>query len=217
VRQLPKDLPANKAAQPHARISDDRVEELLKIAAEVFAERGFDGASVNEMAKRANASKGTFYSRYPTKEALLMAVMGQKVQGLETELAAIMAPTLGIDEALTTFADRMLSVVLNDQMMANYRVVTLEARRFPELGKMYYENGAGKIAHFLAVYLQRKVQEGKLKISNPQISAELFIDSIIGMPRLKAALGISTLSRKEKAQRIEIAVQTFLAAHSTGK
>jgi TetR/AcrR family transcriptional repressor of mexJK operon len=217
VRQLLKDQPATKAAQPHARISDDRVEELLKVAAQVFAERGFDGASVNEMAKRANASKGTFYSRYPTKEALLMAVMGQKVQGLETELSAFMAPNLSVQEALTTFADRMLSVVLTEHMLANYRVVTLEARRFPELGKMYYENGAGKIAHFLAGYLERKVQDGKLKIANPQISAELFIDSIIGMPRLKAALGISILSRKEKAQRIEIAVETFLTAHRTGK
>jgi len=181
----------------------------------VFAERGFDGASVNEMAVRANASKGTFYRRYPTKEALLMAVMGQKVHGLETDLANIMAPNVGVGDALTAFADRMLSVVLADEMLANYRVVTLEARRFPELGKMYYENGAGKIAQFLASYLSRKVQEGKLKVANPQISAELFIDSIIGMPRLKAALGISTLSRKEKAKRIEVAVETFLAAHSS--
>jgi TetR/AcrR family transcriptional repressor of mexJK operon len=210
-------LKDQKAARPHARISEDRVEELLKIAAQVFAERGFDGASVNEMAKRANASKGTFYSRYPSKEALLMAVMGQKVQGLESELAAFMAPQLSVREALTTFADRMLSVVLSEEMLANYRVVTLEARRFPELGKMYYENGVGQITRFFAAYLALNTREGKLRIANPQISAELFIDSIVGMPRLKAALGIAVLSRKEKAQRIEIAVETFLAAHAVSK
>jgi TetR/AcrR family transcriptional regulator, mexJK operon transcriptional repressor len=204
---------ATRTAQPHSRISDDRVEELLQIAGQVFAERGFDGASVNEMAKRANASKGTFYSRYPTKAALLMAVMAQQVQGFETELADVLVPRLSLEEGLTVFADRMLTIVLSEEMLANYRVVTLEAQRFPELGKMYYENGAEKIAHFLARYLGQKVREGKLRISEPHITAELFIDSILGMPRLRAALGIGTQSRKKKTQRIAIAVQGFLAAY----
>ena len=199
-----------QTSPPHARISPARVDELLEIAAQVFAERGFDGASVNEMAKRANASKGTFYSRYPTKEALLMAVMGQRVQGLEADLAGSMAPHIEIEQALTSFADHMLSVVLSEPMLANYRVVTLEARRFPELGKAYYENGAGKMARFLASYLALKASEGIIELEHPQICAELFIDSIVGMPRLRAALGIGVLSRKERALRIELAVKTFL-------
>lgn len=203
------------AAQPHSRISDDRVAELLQIAGQVFAERGFDGASVNEMAKRASASKGTFYSRYPTKRDLLMAVVAQQVRGMETELADALAPGLDLAEALTKFADRILSLVLSKEVLANYRVVTLEAQRFPELGKVYYENGAEKVAHFFAAYLAQKVREGKLKIANPRITAELFIDSIVGMPRLKTALGVGSLSRNKKAERIEIAVEAFLTAYGS--
>lgn len=206
---------ATEAAQPYSRISDDRVAELLRIAGQVFAERGFDGASVNEMAKRASASKGTFYSRYPTKRDLLMAVVAQQVRGIETELSDALAPGLDLPEALTKFADRILSLVLSKEVLANYRVVTLEAQRFPELGKVYYENGAEKVAQFFAAYLAQKVREGKLKMANPRITAELFIDSIVGMPRLKTALGMGTLSRKKKAERIEIAVDAFLAAYGS--
>lgn len=205
---------ATEAAQTHSRISDDRVAELLQIAGQVFAERGFDGASVNEMAKRASASKGTFYSRYPTKRDLLMAVVAQQVRGIEAELADALAPGLDLAEALTRFANQVLSIVLSKEVLANHRVVTLEAQRFPELGKVYYENGAEKVAQIFAAYLAQKVREGKLRITNPRITAELFIDSIIGMPRLKTALGMGTLSRNKKAERIAIAVEAFLAAYS---
>ncbi len=202
-------------AQAHSRISNDRMDELLQIAGQVFAERGFDGASVNEMAKRANASKGTFYSRYPTKRDLLIAVVSEQSRELESEIADLLNPKLELPEALTGFADRILSIVLSRTVLANYRVVTLEAQRFPELGRIYYENGAEKVSRYFADYLSSKVREGKLKIANPQITAELFIDSIVGMPRLKIALGIGTLSKKKKAERIEIAVEAFLAAYGT--
>jgi AcrR family transcriptional regulator len=45
-----------------ARLDDDRVSELLDVATEVFIEYGFDGASTNKIARRANCSKTTFYS-----------------------------------------------------------------------------------------------------------------------------------------------------------
>jgi TetR/AcrR family transcriptional regulator, mexJK operon transcriptional repressor len=213
VKKEAKKAVAAQNDRPHARISEDRVEELLDIAAQVFAERGFDGASVSEMAKRANASKGTYYSRYPSKEALLMAVMGRRVEGLEAELSSVMGSSGDIEATLTEFASRVLTVVLSEQMLSTYRVVTLEARRFPSLGKAYFENGVGKIVRFLSDYFSQISKAGKLKVEHPEMSAELFIDSIVGIPRMKAALGLGIISRKEKADRIRVAVQTFLSAH----
>ncbi|HTF70452.1 MAG TPA: helix-turn-helix domain-containing protein [Edaphobacter sp.] len=54
------------------RLDEDRLAELLDIAAEVFITKGFEAASTNEIAKRSNSSKGTFYSRFPTKEDLFL-------------------------------------------------------------------------------------------------------------------------------------------------
>ncbi len=199
----------------NSRLDDARVDEILHVAWQVFSERGFDGATVDEMAKRAKTSKRSFYSRFPTKQALLMAVMSMQVQALKTDLAEFMSPDLSLEEALTSFADRMLTIVLSDQLLATYRVVTLESQRFPELGKMYYENGVAKISRFLAGYLSRLTEQGRLTIPDTEVAAEQFIDSIVGLPRLRAALGISKLGRREKAHRIEIAVSAFLRAYGT--
>ena len=65
---------------PSAQEAELRLERLLDIATEVFMERGYDG-SVDEIAKRARASKQTLYSRYPPKASLFKAVMQRKSQG----------------------------------------------------------------------------------------------------------------------------------------
>jgi AcrR family transcriptional regulator len=50
-------------------------ERLLSAAAEVFAERGYDGAGVAEIARRAGVTTGAIYSRYRGKAELLVAAL----------------------------------------------------------------------------------------------------------------------------------------------
>src|SRR5687767_5034028 len=50
-------------------------ERLLAAAAEVFAERGYDGAGVAEIARRAGVTTGAIYSRYRGKAELLVAAL----------------------------------------------------------------------------------------------------------------------------------------------
>src|SRR5580693_688238 len=58
-----------------------RVEErILDAAGRVFLERGFQGASVDEIAEAASAGKPTIYSRFPGKQALFTAVIERLVR-----------------------------------------------------------------------------------------------------------------------------------------
>jgi AcrR family transcriptional regulator len=66
------------------------LDRLLEAASECFAEHGVD-ASIDEIARRAGVGHGTVFRRFPTKEALLVAVMLERVRELtrdaETSLA----------------------------------------------------------------------------------------------------------------------------------
>ncbi len=62
------------------------LERVLEAAAEVFAERGPD-ASVDEIARRAGVGHATVFRRFPTKESLIAAIVGERLRLLE-ELAA---------------------------------------------------------------------------------------------------------------------------------
>ncbi|MDQ1377917.1 MAG: hypothetical protein QOE15_2090 [Acidimicrobiaceae bacterium] len=52
---------------------------LLKASAAVFAERGFYGASVEEIAERAGFSKGAFYSNFESKDDLFLALLDESI------------------------------------------------------------------------------------------------------------------------------------------
>src|SRR5437588_10391841 len=64
---------------------------LLASAAKVFAERGFYGASVEEIADRAGFTRGAFYSNFETKADLFLALLdehiGKEMRTLEDALA----------------------------------------------------------------------------------------------------------------------------------
>src|SRR3954451_24151192 len=70
-------------AAPHLRADAQRnLERILDAAREAFAESGLD-VGVEEIARRAGVGKGTLYRRFPTKEALVQAIVQDRVDELD--------------------------------------------------------------------------------------------------------------------------------------
>ena len=59
----------------HRRAAGDRRSQILAAALEVFSERGFHGARTRELAKRAGVSEALVFSHFPTKQALIRAIL----------------------------------------------------------------------------------------------------------------------------------------------
>jgi TetR/AcrR family transcriptional regulator len=72
--------PPRRAGRPLRPIA---TRTLLDIAARVFAERGYDGASLSHIAAQAGLRKASLYHHFPTKEALYAAVIQQLVGDLQ--------------------------------------------------------------------------------------------------------------------------------------
>ena len=69
--------------------------ELVEAAAVVFAERGYQAASVDEVIRRARLSKGTFYFNFASKEDLFLAVIKERLDDPAHELMQITASAAG--------------------------------------------------------------------------------------------------------------------------
>lgn len=65
-----------------AKRVEGMTDRLLKAAREEFLEKGYERASLRDIAARATSSKGAIYVRYSDKEALLDAVVGPALDGL---------------------------------------------------------------------------------------------------------------------------------------
>ena len=80
--------------------SQRTVEVVLKAAAQVFARRGYAGATTNHIAERAGVSVGTLYEYFPSKDALLVALMEAHVREGEAVLGRAAAEIAGASPSL---------------------------------------------------------------------------------------------------------------------
>ena len=211
--------PADKhrtSASIQTRLDDDRVFELLDVAAEVFIEHGFEGASTNEIARRANCSKTTLYARYPTKEKLFLAVLERRMELILSGFATTLQPEAPIEQTLKEYGIHLLQLALSENQRGMVRVVNMESSRFPDLGKRFYELGPGRGVAILASYMEEQIKRQRLIKENPQIMAEHLMSLITGGYVRWTLLGLpDNISLKEKKQRVSAAVEMFLRAYST--
>jgi TetR/AcrR family transcriptional repressor of mexJK operon len=189
--------------------------ELLDVAAEIFISEGFSAASTNEIARRANSSKTTFYSRFPTKEHLFLAVIERRINGIFQQVAGSLPEERPIEETLQKFGSALIRLALSKEQIALIRVVSMEAARFPELGKRYYELGPKRAEERLAAYLRKQVEGGRLLNEDTRQMAQHFVSLVSGGPVRWFVLGFDPIPMSKNAihKHLDSAVLIFMRAY----
>jgi AcrR family transcriptional regulator len=94
---------------PQQERGERRVAQLLETAASVFAEVGFDAATMTEIAERAGVSIGAVYQYFPNKEAIVRALRSQFGSAMEERWAEVEVFTDGI--SVKQLAHRLVDVL----------------------------------------------------------------------------------------------------------
>jgi AcrR family transcriptional regulator len=120
-------------------------ERLITAAMHVFAERGVNGASVEEICEAAGFTRGAFYSNFPDKSALVLAIIQQNIA---RQVVAAERAIAVIKLASNVSADELVSLALTayeeagrepgESTLAD-RELLLHAARKPELRRPYLE------------------------------------------------------------------------------
>ena len=102
----------------------ERREQLIRVGREVFAERGFDGTSIEEIAERARISKPLVYEHFGGKEGLHAVIIDREVQDLVSRLRDVLQadrPRMALEQVVDAF----LRYVEEEQ--AGFRVLVRDA------------------------------------------------------------------------------------------
>lgn len=121
-------MPASaRARRSRVRLSSaQRREQLLTIAREVFAERGFEGTSVEEIAARAGVSKPVVYEHFGGKDGAYQAVVEKETTTLHAEIhAALTRPGAGPREILERGALALLDYI--DRCPDGFRILSRDS------------------------------------------------------------------------------------------
>lgn len=191
-----------------------KARQILNGARKVFMELGFDAASMNDVAREAGVSKGTIYSYFSSKVDLFSALIGEDTR-LRAEQLAIYEGLKGpIEEALPRLGFALMDVILDPANVAQIRMVTAVAPRFPAIGAAFYEAGPDYGHRRLVAWLARRAGVGDLEIEDFEMAAAQFFNLIQGaLFRKMLFAGQPKPSRGEIQATAEAAARVFLRAY----
>ena len=191
-----------------------KFDQVLEGARAIFAANGFEGSSVDDIARAAGVSKATLYSYFPDKRLLFMAVAKAEC-GMQIEEAdAILSDASDPREVMTAAAERMLSFFLSEFGRSIFRMCVAESDRFPELGREFYETGPKLFRARMVDYLRCAVAEGALAIDDLELAADQFAELCKASLFPELVFGIRTeTSAAERRRVVDGAVGTFLARY----
>ena len=143
--------------------------QILDGARAVFMDRGFDGASMGEIARAAGVSKGTLYVYFADKNRLFEAIVEQEC--LEQGHTAFnFDPSRDPETTLWDFGRAFIQVLCRPEGGSSLRTVMAIAERKPEVGRRFYEEVIALTHRRFADYLDSQCAAGTLKIDDTMLA-----------------------------------------------
>lgn len=154
------------------RRSEARPGEIVQAALEVFAEKGFAAAKLDEIAARAGISKGALYLYFETKEDIFRAVVRDAVApNLDMVEAALSQATIPFPDLLRMLFARLAGVVTTSRIGAVAKLVIGESRNFPELARVWHDEVISRALGAVTGAITRAQARGEIREGDPRLHA----------------------------------------------
>jgi AcrR family transcriptional regulator len=202
---------AGKAgASPHL---SPKARQILCGARETFLDLGFEGASVDEIARRAGVSKGTLYNHFEDKRSLFAAVIDHECKAQAEGIFTIGMEEDDVEASLRRIGRHYLDFLLSPSALALFRITVAESERFPRVGRAFWDSGPDLGTRRLAQFLAVAVSRGDLGISDLDLAAHQFTELCKAELFYKTLLGVIDAPDDERrAHHVDAAVKVFLRA-----
>ncbi|MGI4841437.1 MAG: TetR/AcrR family transcriptional regulator [Janthinobacterium lividum] len=188
-------------------------ELILAAAGRMFIQHGFEGCSMDLIAKAAGVARQTLYNRFPEgKESLFGAVAERMwqafpVMDIASDEAALADPLVG----LRTIGRGVASFWAPPMAVAFLRMVIAEGPRFPELTRRFFEVGKTPAVTAVREYIAALGKRGILDIQDAKLASQQFLGMIDETVLWVRVMGDPTeLSVEETNEIVEQAVAVFL-------
>jgi len=191
-----------------------KFDQVLEGARQVFLADGFEGASVDDIARVAGVSKATLYSYFPDKRLLFMEVANAECTRMAEAALELIDDCASPREVLKIAANQLVPFLLSEFAQQCFRICVAERDRFPELGRAFYVSGPKMGRDRLCEYLSEARYRGEVAIDDIEMAAEQFSELCKAKLWTKAVFGIqTTFTQAEIDDVIDNAVETFLARY----
>ena len=190
--------------------------QIVEGARAMFLSRGFDAASMADIAKAAGVSKGTLYVYFKDKDELFAAIVRGECTMQAEGVFEFDHADHDVEAMLLRHGQAFVRTMANPERMSSLRTVIAVAERMPDLGRRVYEAGPAFGIAKLAAYLRAQVDAGVLAIEDCEVAAAQFIETCHATMFKPMLFNFAPPPSAERiAHVVGIAVRTFMAAYRT--
>ena len=192
--------------------------EMMQAATDAFIAKGYEGASMEEIATRAGVSKQTLYKHFADKERLfeeiVLATTGQ-VDAVVALVTSGLAGTVDLASDLRRLARQMLTTLMDEELLKLRRLVIANAERAPALGRAWYAKGFERVLASLSAAFEQLSERKLLRPSDPTVAANHFVAMLLWIPINEAMFtGDARLRTPADLKAMaDAAADAFLAAY----
>jgi AcrR family transcriptional regulator len=188
--------------------------QIIDGARAVFLAKGFDAASMNDIARAAGVSKGTLYVYFKHKEELFEAIVEQECDAQAEGIFDLDPNDHNVEAVLTRLGVAYVRFLCRPEKASAIRTVIAIADRMPEVGRKFYESGPARGIGRLAEYFSTQIDAGVLQIEDIGIAAAQFMEATHAALFKPIVFNFASEPDSEQIERnVDVAVRAFLAAY----
>ncbi len=161
---------------------EERRLQILKVAVQLFSERGFRGTTTKEIALAAGVSEAMVFRHFATKEELYAAILDHKAcsSGVDFEFEVITAEAIERKDDRGVFEGLALKALeFHEKDPEFQRLLIHSALEKHELAQMFFDQFVKRVYEFLGRYIRQRQKEGALIEMNPAVVVRAFIGMVM--------------------------------------
>lgn len=192
-----------------------KLQQILAGAQMVFLEKGFAGASVDGIAKKAGVSKPTIYSHFADKKELFVEVIRDEFSRQSEKIWDAGRLVGDSRMQLEQLGRQFLSAALNPKLQSLFRLVLAELDRFPEIGGIFYNVTIARGISTMTSLLQEYEAQGVLLVPDQELASHRFLELCRAGVFYPNILQIrKAVSEQERADHVHDAVDAFFRIYA---
>lgn len=165
----------------------DRRGQILDAAQKVFAKKGFNGASIKDLARAAGVSSGLLYWYFKDKTDLFTSLLLERIEE-GFDLGHALSFELPPEEFLPHFGRFFLGLFERPMNLALFKVMVANAQSFPKAVRQVQNQVVGRVLSTLQDYFQRQIEAGCMRPCDTEMVTRTFMGSLMAYLLLKHVL-----------------------------
>jgi AcrR family transcriptional regulator len=198
---------------PQAR--RDRREEILQASLHLFAEKGFHGTSMRDIARAVNITEGLIYHYFASKRELFHDIIDEYSFLPLLRTLPELAEQLDLRALLIVLARGFFDVLKRNPELT--RLLLQEVQVFPEEKEAFFADAVGQSISELAGILEARMSDRARLQVDPQVAARLFFNALLAFFVEQEILGGKYMLPADETQYVEHLVDMFVKRIGPGR